>query len=195
MSETLSQLLEDIRACTVCAAYLPLGPHPVLQAHQSARLCIVGQAPGRKVHETGIPWNDASGDRLRQWLGLTPAHFYDPRKVAIVPIGFCYPGRGASGDNPPRPECAPLWHGPLNAHMPNIALTLLIGGYAQAYYLRSRRKATMGDTIKAWRAYLPLGYLPLAHPSPRNQPWLVKNPWFEAELVPELASAVRSLRL
>ena len=195
MNKTLPELLVDIRACTVCAAFLPLGPRPVLQAHESARLCIVGQAPGLKVHETGIPWNDLSGARLRAWLGLTTAQFHDPTRVAIVPIGFCYPGRGASGDNPPRPECAPLWHAPLMAHMPGITLTLLIGGYAQAWYLRGRRKASMGETIKAWREYLPLGYLPLAHPSPRNQPWLVKNPWFEAELVPELRRAIAALQL
>ena len=194
-TKSLAELLVDVRACTVCAPFLPLGPRPVLQAGASARLCIVGQAPGLKVHETGIPWNDLSGVRLRAWLDLAPAQFYDAARVAIVPIGFCYPGRGASGDNPPRPECAPLWHAPLNERMPQIALTLLIGGYAQAYYLRGRRKASMGLTIKAWREYLPLGFLPLPHPSPRNQPWLVKNPWFEAELVPELRRAIVALRL
>jgi uracil-DNA glycosylase len=166
-----------------------------LQAHTSARLCIVGQAPGRKVHETGIPWDDPSGNRLRDWLGLTPAQFYDPRKVAIVPMGFCYPGRGTSGDNPPRPECAPRWHGELNARLPNIALTLLIGSYAQAYYLGERRKPTLTDTVRAWKTYLPLGYLPLVHPSPRNQPWLIKNPWFEKELVRELRKTILRLEL
>jgi len=195
MAKTLPQLLKDIRACELCADSLPRGPRPVLQAHTSARLCIVGQAPGRKVHETGIPWDDPSGNRLRDWLGLTPAQFYDPRKVAIIPMGFCYPGRGTSGDNPPRPECAPRWHGELNARLPNIALTLLIGSYAQAYYLGDRRKPTLSDTVKAWKTYLPLGYLPLAHPSPRNQPWLVKNPWFEKELVRELRKAIQRLKL
>ena len=195
MPKTLPQLLKDIRACTLCADNLPCGPRPVLQAHRSARLCIVGQAPGRKVHETGIPWDDPSGVRLRDWLGLTPAQFYDPQKVAIIPMGFCYPGRGTSGDNPPRRECAPRWHGELNARLPNIALTLLIGSYAQAYYLGNRRKPTLSDTVKAWKTYLPLGYLPLAHPSPRNQPWLVKNPWFETELVRELRKAIRRLKL
>ena len=136
MRKTLPQLLSNIRACTHCADALPCGPRPVVQAHGSARLRIVGQAPGRKVHETGIPWNDPSGDRLRNWLGLTPEQFYDPRKVAIIPMGFCYPGKAASGDNPPRPECAPRWHEQLNAHLPDIALTLLIGHHAQAYYLR-----------------------------------------------------------
>jgi uracil-DNA glycosylase len=190
MRKTLPELLRNIRACTHCADALPCGPRPVLQAHRSARLRIVGQAPGRKVHETGIPWNDPSGDRLRNWLGLTPEQFYDPRKVAILPMGFCYPGKAVSGDNPPRPECAPRWHEKLNADLPNIALTLLIGLYAQASYLGSRRKAKLGETVRAWSEYLPLGYLPLAHPSPRNQPWLAKNPWFEEELVRELRSVV-----
>ena len=195
MRKTLPELLRNIRACTHCADALPCGPRPVLQAHRSARLRIVGQAPGRKVHETGIPWNDPSGDRLRNWLGLTPEQFYDPRKVAILPMGFCYPGKAVSGDNPPRPECAPRWHEKLNADLPNIALTLLIGRYAQASYLGSRRKAKLGETVRAWSEYLPLGYLPLAHPSPRNQPWLAKNPWFEEELVRELRSVVQTLRL
>jgi uracil-DNA glycosylase len=195
MRKTLPQLLTKIHACTYCAHSLPLGPRPVLQAHTSARLCIVGHAPGRKVHETGIPWNDPSGDRLRNWLGLTPEQFYDPRKVAVIPMGFCYPGKAASGDNPPRPECAPRWHEKLNAYLPDIALTLLLGQHAQAYYLRHRRKATLGDTVKAWKTYLPFGYLPLVHPSPRNQPWLVRNSWFEAELVLDLQNVIQTLKL
>jgi uracil-DNA glycosylase len=195
MRKTLPQLLRNIRACTHCTDALPCGARPVLQAHTSARLCIVGQAPGRKVHETGIPWNDPSGDRLRYWLGLTPEQFYDPRKVAIIPMGFCYPGKAASGDNPPRPECAPRWHEKLNAYLPDITLTLLLGQYAQAYYLGDRRKSTLGDTVKAWKEYLPLNYLPLAHPSPRNQPWLVRNPWFEEELVRELQNVIQALKL
>ncbi|HTI84984.1 MAG TPA: uracil-DNA glycosylase family protein [Alphaproteobacteria bacterium] len=195
MQNTLPQLLKNILACTHCSRSLPCGPRPVLQAHASARLRIVGQAPGRKVHETGIPWNDASGDRLRNWLGLTRDQFYDPRKVAIIPMGFCYPGKADSGDNPPRPECAPRWHERLNARLPNVALTLLIGRYAQDYYLGARRKATLGETVQGWREYLPLGYLPLAHPSPRNQPWLAKNPWFEEELVGELRAVIQALKL
>lgn len=189
MRKTLPQLLRNIRACTQCADALPCGPRPVLQAHRSARLCIVGQAPGRKVHETGIPWNDPSGDRLRNWLGLTPEQFHDPRKVAIIPMGFCYPGKAVSGDNPPRPECAPRWHEQLNA------LILLIGHHAQGYYLGDRRKGTLSDTVKAWKEYLPLGYLPLAHPSLRNQPWLVRNPWFEEELVLDLRNVIQALKL
>jgi len=147
------------------------------------------------VHESGIPWNDPSGHRLRDWLGLTAEQFYDPRKVAIIPMGLCYPGKADSGDNPPRPECAPRWHGQLNAYLPDITLTLLIGQYAQVYYLGNRRKATLGDTVKAWKEYFPLGYLPLVHPSPRNQPWLVKNPWFEEELVRELQNVIQGLKL
>lgn len=195
MEKTLLQLIRNIRACTYCADALPCGPRPVLQAHTSARLRIVGQAPGRRVHETGIPWNDPSGDRLRNWLGLSPEQFYDPRKVAIVPMGFCYPGKADSGDNPPRPECAPRWHEKLNACLSDISLTLLMGQYAQAYYLGGRRKATLGDTVQAWKEYLPLGYIPLAHPSPRNQPWLVRNPWFEEELLLELQNIIRALKL
>lgn len=195
MHTTLPRLLEDIRACAHCAGTLPCGPRPVVQAAGSARLCIVSQAPGRKVHETGLPWNNPSGERLRTWLGLTRAQFHNPRRVAIVPMGFCYPGKAASGDNPPRPECAPRWHEPLHAHLPDIALTLLIGRYAQAHYLGRRRKETLGATVKAWKEYLPLGHFPLAHPSPRNQPWLVRNPWFEADLVPGLRQAIRSLKL
>jgi uracil-DNA glycosylase len=166
-----------------------------VQADRTARLRIVGQAPGRRVHETGIPWNDASGDRLRAWLGLTPAQFYDPRRVAIIPMGFCYPGKAGSGDNPPRPECAPHWHEKLNARLPDIALTLLIGQYAQARYLGRQRKATLGDTVRAWREYRPQGYIPLPHPSPRNQPWLAKNPWFEAELLPGIRAALDAMEL
>jgi uracil-DNA glycosylase len=194
LDDPLASLLREIRACRLCADDLPSGPRPVLQAGRSARLRIVGQAPGRKVHETGIPWDDASGDRLRDWLGLTPEQFYDPGKVAIIPIGFCYPGKAGSGDKPPRPQCAPRWHAQLNAQLPDIGLTLLVGQYAQARYLGNRRKATLSDTVRAWREYLPCS-LPLPHPSPRNQPWLARNPWFEAELLPCVRAAIRSLGL
>ncbi|HWA13158.1 MAG TPA: uracil-DNA glycosylase family protein [Burkholderiales bacterium] len=195
MRDPLARLLQDIRACRHCAGDLPCGPRPVLQAARPARLRIIGQAPGRKVHETGIPWDDASGERLRNWLGLAPAQFYDPEKVAIIPMGFCYPGKAGSGDNPPRPECAPRWHEKLDAQLPGIRLTALVGQYAQARYLAGRRKATLSDTVRAWKTYLPSGWLPLPHPSPRNQPWLAMNPWFEAELVPRVQAVVRSLGL
>jgi uracil-DNA glycosylase len=189
---TISSLFDEIAACTVCAAYLPLGPRPVLRASDpNARILIVGQAPGTKVHASGVPWDDASGKRLRGWLGVEPDEFYDQGKFAIVPMGFCYPGRGSGGDSPPRPECAPLWHKRVLAQLPNLKLTLLIGSYAQAYYLGGRRKATLGDTVRAWQDYIGSGFLPLVHPSPRNQMWLRRNPWFEAEIVPYLRQHVR----
>jgi len=191
---TFSRLLKDIRACTHCARHIPCTPRPVLQASPSALLRIIGQAPGRKVHETGIPWNDRSGERLRQWLGITPEVFYDAQRVALVPMGFCYPGSAASGDNPPRPECAPRWHVPLNKHLSNVKLTLLIGQYAQAYYLKDNKK-TLTETVTRWRDYLSHGFLPLPHPSPRNVAWFKKNKWFEKELVPELRSEIDKLGL
>jgi uracil-DNA glycosylase len=155
----------------------------------TARLLVVGQAPGRKVHDTGIPWNDPSGDRLRSWLGMDRDTFYDESRIAIIPTGLCFPGTGKGGDLPPRPECAPLWHPPLLAELPNIRLTLLIGQYAQAYYLGPRRKKTLTETVAAWKEYLP-EYLPLPHPSPRNQMWLKRNPWFERDLLPVLRQKV-----
>jgi uracil-DNA glycosylase len=187
--ETLEQAMAVARECSVCAAHLPLGPRPVFRASRTARLLIVGQAPGTKVHETGIPWNDRSGDRLRDWLGLDHESFYDESRVAILPAGFCYPGRyERGGDLPPRPECAPMWHRRLTVHMPNIELTLLTGQYAQACYL-GRRHPSLTATVAAWRDYLP-EYLPLPHPSWRNTAWLRKNPWFEAELLPVLRNNI-----
>ena len=189
----LEELLGEVRACRVCAAQLPLGPRPVLRAAASARLLIIGQAPGTKVHESGIPWKDRSGERLRDWLDVERDAFYDQGRVAIVPMGFCYPGRDPrGGDNPPRPECAPLWHPPLTAALPAVELTLLVGLYAQAHYLGPRRKASLTETVRAWRAYAP-SHLPLPHPSWRNTAWLKKNPWFEAELLPDLRARVRNL--
>lgn len=182
-------LLSEIRACRLCESHLPLGPRPVLRASSTARILIVGQAPGRRVHETGIPWNDPSGDRLRLWLQMEREQFYDERHIAIVPTGLCYPGSGPRGDAPPRPECAPLWHPRLRALMPKIELTLLIGQYAQAYYLGSRRKKSLRETVQAYREYLP-AFLPLPHPSPRNQLWFKQNPWFEAEVIPALRAMV-----
>lgn len=182
---TLEQLLKNIRACRVCEAHLPNPPRPVLRAGETARVMIVGQAPGRRVHETGIPWNDPSGDRLRAWMDVNRDVFYDESRFAIIPTAFCYPGTGKGGDLPPRPECAPLWHPPLRAALPHIELTLLIGQYAQAYYLGKRRKASLTETVRAWREYAP-EFLPLPHPSPRNQLWLKRNPWFEADVIPEL---------
>ena len=191
--DDLAALLAEVRACRLCNAHLPLGPKPVLRAAATARLLIVGQAPGTKVHESGIPWNDASGERLRAWLEMPADVFYDESRVAIVPMGFCYPGRDAKGgDRPPRPECAPAWHPKLLGQLPNLQLTLLVGGYAQKYYLGPRAKGSLTETVRAWRDYLP-GYLPTPHPSWRTTGWLKRNPWFEAELVPELRRRVHAL--
>ena len=187
---SIEQLLCEIRCCKVCAAQLPLGPRPIIRAEASAKILIVGQAPGTKVHASGIHWDDQSGKRLRSWLGVTPDVFYDESKFAIVPMGFCYPGKGKSGDLPPRPECAPLWHHQLLNLMPNIKLTILIGQYAQERYLFDRRKTTLTETVRSWREYIDLGYMPLVHPSPRNGIWLRKNPWFETEVVPHLKQMV-----
>ncbi len=181
----LLDLLDRVRSCTVCGD-LPLGPRPVLRASESAGILIIGQAPGTRVHETGIPWNDPSGDRLWTWTG-----FYDESRIAIVPMGLCYPGRGKSGDLPPRPECAPRWHGPVFDHLPNIRLTLLVGQYAQKYYL-GKRFSSVTDAVRNF-AGLPEPFFPLVHPSPRNRLWLKKNPWFEEEVVPELRERVRGL--
>jgi uracil-DNA glycosylase len=188
----LAALLEEVRACRLCAAQLPLGPRPVLRASASARLLVVGQAPGTRVHASGIPWDDASGKRLREWLGVDAATFYDETRVAIVPMGFCYPGKGASGDLPPRPECRQTWHPRLLPLLPRIEFTLLIGQYAQAHFLGARRKASLTDTVRAWREYQPV-YLPLPHPSPRNVGWFKANPWFAAEVLPALRERVAIL--
>lgn len=182
----LPRLLEQVRACTLCAAHLSLGPRPVLRAARGARLLIIGQAPGTKVHATGIPWNDPSGDRLRAWMGITRDQFYDTSRIAIMPMGFCYPGRlPRGGDAPPRPECAPQWHGRILAQLPRVELVLLIGSYAQAHYLEDLRKSSLTDTVRHWRDYAP-DYLPLPHPSFRNNLWLKQNPWFEQDVLPEL---------
>jgi uracil-DNA glycosylase len=185
---TLSKLLTDVRACTLCSAHLPLGPRPVLQLQPSARVLIVGQAPGRKVHETGVPFNDASGDRLRDWLGVSRDVFYDAKRFAIVPMGFCFPGTGRSGDLPPRAECAPAWRAPLLSHLKKVQLTLVIGRYAMEYHL-PEESSTLTDTVKNWATHWPL-VVPLPHPSPRNNLWLKRNPWFETELLPKLRERV-----
>jgi uracil-DNA glycosylase len=191
-AEELDLLLREVRACRLCEQYLPLGPRPVLRADARARILIVGQAPGTRVHATGIPWNDPSGDRLRHWLEVGRETFYDERRIAIIPAGLCYPGRGRSGDLPPRPECAPHWHPRLRALLPDVELTLLVGQYAQAFYLGTRRKASLTATVHAWRDYLP-EYLPTPHPSPRNTRWLQVNPWFERDVLPHLRARVHQL--
>lgn len=185
----LDSLLCEARACRLCADKLPHEPRPVLRAGETAKLLIVGQAPGRRVHATGIPWNDPSGDLLREWLQLSRDAFYDESRIAIIPAGLCYPGTENGSDLPPRPECAPHWHPRLLAALPNIQLILLIGQYAQAYYLGARRKRTLGETVAAWREYAPQ-FLPLPHPSPRNRLWLKRNPWFGQQVLPELRRRV-----
>jgi uracil-DNA glycosylase len=191
----VTALLRDVRGCTLCTAHLPLGPRPVLQVGSRARILIAGQAPGRKVHESGVPFDDASGDRLREWMGIDRAVFYDAALIAILPMGFCYPGTGASGDLPPRPECAPQWRQRILSAMPNIELTLVIGQYAQAWHLV--RSGTIGATgvteaVRGWRDHWP-AVLPLPHPSPRNNIWLKRHPWFAAEVLPALQARVGTI--
>jgi uracil-DNA glycosylase len=188
---SLTRLLHDVRACQICSAYLPLGSRPVVQLASTARLLIIGQAPGSKVHHSGIPWSDASGDRLRDWLLMDRSVFYDKAQVAILPMGFCYPGAGESrGDLPPRPECAPLWHERLLKHLPHLEVTVLVGQYAQRHYLGSQRMSSMTETVKAFTAYGPQ-FFPLPHPSWRSIIWMRKHAWFERCVIPELRRVVR----
>ena len=189
---TLEMLLAAVRACRACEAHLPLGPRPVLRAGETARILVVGQAPGLRVHTTGVAWSDPSGERLRAWMGVAKEAFYDESLIAIIPMGYCYPGRGDGGDKPPRRECAALWLDHLLAKLPRIELTLLIGQYAQRHFLGDRRKGSVAETANAWREYAPR-YIPLPHPSPRNQPWFKRNAWFEEQLVPLLQTRVRTL--
>jgi uracil-DNA glycosylase len=187
----LDGLLKEVRACRTCEIHLPLGPRPVLRASRSARILIIGQAPGTRVHESGIPWDDASGERLRDWMQIGFGNFYDEKEVAIIPMGFCYPGKGKSGDLPPRPECAELWHEKLLAGLPNLQLRLLIGKYAQDYYLGTKRQP-LTQTVQNWKDYLP-DYFPLPHPSPRNIRWFKLNPWFESEVIPNLRDKIKHI--
>ncbi len=189
---SLQQLLVEIRDCRACENDLPCGPRPIVAAHQDARILIIGQAPGLRVHESGIPWNDPSGQRLREWMGTDLSVFYDETKVALMPMGFCYPGTGKSGDLPPRPECAELWHEKLLARLAKVNLTLVIGTYAHRFRLGEARKKTLTATVQAWKEYRP-DCLALPHPSPRNNIWLKKNPWFEAEVLPYLKSRVKRI--
>ena len=189
----LDELLTEIRACQICAEHLPLGPRPVLQAHREAAILIAGQAPGRRVHASGVPFQDPSGVRLREWMGVTEEVFYDPRRVAILPMGFCFPGSGRSGDNPPRPECAPAWRESVLEHLVEVRLTIVLGRYAQAYHLGAASRSVT-ETVASWREYWP-EKLPLPHPSPRNQAWFKKNAWFEVEVLPMLRKRVEQLVL
>lgn len=193
MAGALDKLNREIASCTHCAATLPLGPRPVTVLRPDARILIIGQAPGTKVHETGIPWNDPSGDRLRDWLQIDRETFYTSSRLAIMPMGFCYPGRADSGgDNPPRPECAPLWHDRARALMPAVALTLLVGSYAQRHYLKRPTKFTMTQTVEKYADFLP-EYWPLPHPSWRTTGWQKRNPWFERDVLPALREQVHAL--
>ncbi len=186
------QLISNIYKCSLCSKHLPLEAKPILQFSPKANIIIIGQAPGIKAHNSGIPWNDASGERLRNWLGVDDSTFYNADKFALIPMGFCYPGKGKSGDNPPRHECAPQWHRSLLKAAKHAQLTILIGHYAQAYYLSEKRKPSLTETVKSFREYLP-GFIVLPHPSPRNNIWLKKNEWFEKELLPVLKEKVEAL--
>jgi uracil-DNA glycosylase len=188
---SLNKLLVQVRACTVCAEYLPHGTRPIVQLAATAPIVIIGQAPGRRVHESGVPWDDPSGNRLRSWLDLTPEQFYDPTQVAILPMGFCYPGSASSGDLPPRPECAPLWHEQLLEHLPANRLEVIIGTYAQKKYIAAPGK-NLTETVSNWQQYLP-GQIVMPHPSPRNQAWFKRNPWFETDAIPAVQDRVREV--
>lgn len=189
----MKKLQSDIQKCTICAPYLEMGCRPVFSFSPFSRIVIIGQAPGRRVHESGIPWDDPSGDNLRDWLAVTKEAFYNPDLFAIVPMGFCYPGTGKSGDLPPRKECAPQWHGPILNLLPQVSLTLLIGQYAQRHYLLETSKHNLTETVKHYESYLPQ-YFPLPHPSPRNNIWKKKNPWFEADLLPVLRERIKIIK-
>jgi len=187
-TDAFADLLSRVRACTLCADELPHGARPVVQLHPDTTVLIAGQAPGRRVHESGVPFDDPSGDRLREWMGVDRETFYDPRRVGISPMGFCYPGTGKSGDLPPRPECAPAWRQELLDSLDSVRLTLVIGAYALRWHLGW--SGTVTEVVRSWRDHVP-EYLPLPHPSPRNRIWMRRNPWFEAEVLPELRGRVR----
>ncbi len=190
-SKSLNKTLEKVRACDYCSEHLPHGTRPVVQIGAKAKILIAGQAPGSKVHTTGIPFDDPSGDRLRRWMGVDKTQFYDANQIAILPMGFCYPGKGKSGDLPPRKECAELWRNQLLAMMPDVELTLIIGQYAIAWHLPKSKKESLTNTVKAWKAHWPQ-QLALPHPSPRNNIWLKKNEWFERDVIPLLQQRIKS---
>ena len=185
MTSTFNNIVNEVRACTLCSSHLPLPAKPIIQHHSSAQILIAGQAPGIKAHNSGIPFDDASGNRLREWMGIDKTLFYNPEKIAILPMSFCYPGSGKSGDLAPRPECALQWRIRLLEQLPNIQLTLLVGQYAHRWHLENNRKENLTETVKAWQVYWP-NILPLPHPSPRNNRWLKNNPWFAKDVVPVL---------
>ncbi len=188
----MNKLFTEISNCQICASELLLGPRPVFAADPKSKIVIIGQAPGLAVHRTGVPWDDKSGENLRHWMGIDSQVFYDVTKIAIIPMGFCYPGKGKSGDLPPRKECAPLWHSPLLSLLHEVELTLLIGKYAQDYYLKNTAKSTLTARVKNYTAYLP-EYFVLPHPSPRNNIWMAKNQWFKAEVLPDLKNRIEQI--
>jgi uracil-DNA glycosylase len=182
-------LLEEASACRVCEAHLPLGANPIFRIHPDAKVALISQAPGRLAHQSSVAWDDPSGRRLREWLGVSDEEFYHSTTFAILPIGFCYPGKGKGGDLPPRPECAPIWQSPLLALLPNLEVKVLIGAYSQKHYLGKRRKRNLTETVRSYEEYMP-EYFPIPHPSPRNDRYLRKNPWFEEENIPRLQELV-----
>ncbi len=190
----MNQLINEVTACTICKSFLPNPPRPVISVSEYSKIIIIGQAPGQKVHDSGVPWDDQSGNELRRWLGVDKEQFYDTNLFGLMPMGFCYPGKNSTGDLPPRPECAPLWHNMLLAKMKNIKLTILIGQYSQKYYLKDKFKPTLTENVRNYQEFLPK-YLPLVHPSPRNKIWQKKNPWFELEVIPQLREIVKECML
>lgn len=192
-SKEYKKLIKEVRDCSICMPHLPMGPNPVFRINPKAKILVAGQAPGIRVHKTGIPFNDPSGVRLREWMGIGEDVFYDEEKVAIIPMAFCYPGTGERGDLPPRKECAETWRSGLISYLPQLELTLAIGMYAINWHLKVSKKKTLTETVRAYKEYLPNGVLPLPHPSPRNNIWLKRNPWFEEEVVSELRSRINSI--
>jgi len=190
-NQQISDLRERIAGCTLCAQYLDAGPRPIVQFSSDAKILIIGQAPGSLVHESGVPWDDPSGERLREWTDIDEINFYDQKKIALMPMGFCYPGKGKSGDLPPRPECAPKWHEEILAHLPKDRLTLLVGGYAQAYYLPATKRQTLTERVRNFASFGETLF-PLPHPSWRSTGWMRRNPWFEQSVLPKLKEAVRA---
>ena len=188
----MKSLLSEIKKCTICNHHLDLGANPVVSAHQNSKIVIIGQAPGTKVHKSGIPWDDASGKQLRKWLNVSNEVFYNIENFSIIPMGFCYPGKGKTGDKPPTKECAPQWHQKLFDKMPNLEMIILIGMYAQNYYLKDKAKRTLTETVDNYPEYLPKFFV-MPHPSPRNRFWLTKNPWFEKNVIPELQNRVAEI--
>ena len=185
-------MLKEIRSCTICEEHLPLGPKPIVSGNKNSKIILVSQAPGRLAHQSGVAWDDPSGKQLRKWMGVDDATFYNSNNFAVLPIGLCFPGKGVTGDLPPRPECAPLWHGSMWEEFENVQLIILIGSYSQKYYLKDQSKQTLTDTVASYNDYLPK-FFPIPHPSPVNRFWLSKNTWFVEDIVPKLQRLIGSI--